>query len=285
MSIPEEVATLLRLAHEEDIGSGDKTSEACISADTQASARIVAKEELVICGHEFSKEFFALCDSEIHYQIKAAEGSLVAAGDLVASVEGPYRQILSGERAALNFLQHLSGVATKAREASKIAKEFEVEVLDTRKTLPGWRYLEKYAVKIGGGVNHRAGLYDAVLIKDNHIDALGGDVAKAIETCREKHPALTIEVEVRSRSELDAALTASPDIILLDNLSPTELRSEVSYIRETLGDKAPRLEGSGGITLENLREYAATGVDAVSMGSLTHSVRAADLSLLFDSIV
>jgi nicotinate-nucleotide pyrophosphorylase (carboxylating) len=267
------VAEIIRLALAEDIGRGDITTEATVPANTQARAEIVQKAEGVVCGLPVVKAVFAALDSRVRVEACAEEGSW-GERRVVACMEGPARAILTGERTALNFLQRLSGVATMSRRARQAVEGTGATVLDTRKTTPGHRAIEKYAVRVGGCRNHRAGLDDAVLIKDNHIRAAGG-IKAAVQAARGRiGPAQFVEVEVTNRVELDEALTAGADLILLDNHTPDELRAAVQH---TAG--RAKLEASGGITLNNLAEIARTGVDYISLGALTHSAPAIDFSL------
>ncbi|MEO8285898.1 MAG: carboxylating nicotinate-nucleotide diphosphorylase [Chloroflexota bacterium] len=267
------VEQIIRLALSEDIGRGDITTDSTVSADAQASAVILQKAPGVLCGLPVVEAVFAALDPRVTIEIVAEEGSW---GDRreVARLTGPARAILTGERTALNFIQRLSGVATMSRRAAQAVEGTRAQVLDTRKTTPGHRALEKYAVRVGGCRNHRAGLDDAVLIKDNHIRASGG-ITKAVQAARARvGPAQKIEVEVTNSVELDEALAAGAEMILLDNHSTEGLKAAVAQAagRATL-------EASGGITLDNLAEVASTGVDYISLGALTHSAGSLDFSL------
>ena len=274
------VEDLIRLAIAEDLGSGDLTTEALIAPDLRARGEILAKERLVVCGQETAGAVFALIDPGLEFSIFHQDGQEVLPGTVISQVQGSCRSILSAERTALNFLQRLCGISTLTRRIVAQAAGTCARVLDTRKTTPGLRELEKYAVKTGGGANHRFGLFDAVLIKNNHIDAAQGRVAEAIERCRQFSPRGTkIEVEVRSVAELEESLASSPDAILLDNMTPTEVRCAVETVRQLSREKRIEVEVSGGITEENIRAFAECGVDSISLGALTHSVRAMDLSL------
>ena len=264
---------IIRLALAEDIGRGDLTTEATIPADAQATAEIEQKAPGVLCGLPVIEAVFAELDPRVEVTRVAEEGSW---GDrrVVARLHGPARSILTGERTALNFVQRLSGVATAGRRAREAVAGTNATVLDTRKTTPGHRVLEKYAVRVGGCRNHRAGLDDAVLIKENHIRAAGG-IAAAVAAARTRiGPAQQIEVEVTNPAELDEALAAGAELILLDNHTLDGLRAAVA---QTAG--RARLEASGGITLDNLAAVAGTGVDFISLGALTHSAGAIDFSL------
>lgn len=270
------------LALEEDLGGrGDLTSGALIPRDLQGQAHFVARAEGVVAGLPAARLVCRLVDPTLEFQEWLPEGTLAQPGMILAAVRGPMAGILTSERTALNFLQRLSGVATQtARFVAKVSG-LKCQVLDTRKTTPGWRLLEKYAVRMGGGHNHRVGLYDGVLIKDNHLGALGGGpaaVRKAVELARAKyHSTVSIEVEVDTLEQLDVALACQPDFVLLDNMPPDELREAVR--RRDAVAPAVKLEASGGVTLETLRAVAETGVDRVSVGALTHSAKALDIAL------
>ncbi len=268
-----EVAALIQLALAEDIGRGDLTTEATVAADAQAEAVILQKAPGVLAGLPVVEAVFAALDPRIQIERVAEEGSW---GDHreVARLHGPARAILTGERTALNFVQRLSGVATMSHRASELTEGTNATVLDTRKTTPGHRVLEKYAVRLGGCRNHRAGLDDAVLIKDNHIRAAGGITAAVTAARRRIGPAQLIEVEVTTPAELDEALAAGAELILLDNHTVAGLRTAVAQAAGRA-----RLEASGGITLDNLAEIARTGVDYISLGALTHSAPSIDFSL------
>ncbi len=256
---------IVRLALEEDIGSGDVTTNACVPADRRARGRFLAREPLVLAGTAILTELYD--DLTLHKR----DGDACNDGDIIAEVAGPARQLLTYERTALNFLQRLSGVATIARRFADAVAGTNCKVLDTRKTTPGFRVLEKAAAVSGGVTNHRMGLYDAILIKNNHIAAAGG-VRQAIEAARGSSP-LPIEIEVRTRGELREALDHGAVHLLLDNLTPAEARE---WIQE-IGGRA-KVELSGNITLSTVRAYADTGADYVSSGSITHSARAMDIS-------
>ncbi len=267
------VREIIRLALAEDIGRGDLTTEATIPADAQATAEIAQKAPGVLCGLPVIEAVFAELDPRVEVIRRAEEGSW---GDrrVVARLQGPARSILTGERTALNFVQRLSGVATASYRAREAVAGTRATVLDTRKTTPGHRVLEKYAVRVGGCRNHRAGLDDAVLIKENHIRAAGG-IAAAVAAARTRiGPAQQIEVEVTNPAELDEALAAGAELILLDNHTLDGLRASVAHAAGRA-----RLEASGGITLDNLAAVAGTGVDFISLGALTHSAGAIDFSL------
>lgn len=259
------------LALAEDVGAGDATTDAIVPEDASGLASIVAREAGVICGLEAAAAVFRRLDPAARFQALVTDGAFVSPQP-VARIEASLRAILTGERTALNLLQRMSGIATVTRAHVEEVDGTGVEVLDTRKTAPGLRALDKYAVACGGGTNHRRGLDDAILIKDNHV-AVAGGVSAAVRLARRSSP-LPIEVEVDTLDQLDEALAAAPDAILLDNMDPPALREAV---RRTNG--RCRLEASGGITLQTIRAVAETGVDAISVGALTHSVAALDVSL------
>ncbi|WP_412179133.1 carboxylating nicotinate-nucleotide diphosphorylase [Thermus caliditerrae] len=259
----------------EDLGHGDLTSQLVVPEDLQGQAEILAKAEGVIAGLPVAQAVFALADPRIAFTPLVAEGERVGPGQEVARLEGPLRGILAGERLALNLLQRLSGIATLTRAYVEALKGTKAQVLDTRKTTPGLRALEKYAVRVGGGKNHRFGLFDGILLKENHLRAAGG-VAQAVRRAKAGAPHyLKVEVEVTSLAELEEALEAGADLILLDNFSVEDLREAVRRV----GGRVP-LEASGNMTLERARQAAEAGVDYVSVGALTHSAKALDLSLL-----
>ena len=270
------MADAVRRALEEDLGPGDVTSTWTLPSDQRARGAFVAKEGGVIAGLLVAREVFRQLDEAVVLTLWVEDGTPVAPGTVVATVEGPAIPILSGERTALNFLQRMSGIATATRRYVEAVAGTGAVILDTRKTAPGLRALDKWAVRLGGGQNHRQGLYDMVLIKDNHIAAAGG-IARAVERVRARNRAgLPVEVEVRTLAELDEVLALEPpvDRIMLDNMDLPTMREAV---RRTAG-RIP-LEASGGVNLERVRAIAETGVDYISVGALTHSVRALDISL------
>jgi nicotinate-nucleotide pyrophosphorylase (carboxylating) len=273
VSAAAELADLVSRALAEDVGEGDVTSEATVPAGTRARASVVAKEAGVIYGLDVAVAVFRQLDPGVAIESAGPEGEWREAGALVLVVSGDARALLAGERTALNFLGRLSGVATATARAVAALEGTRARVLDTRKTTPGLRALEKAAVAAGGGTNHRAGLYDAVLIKENHI-ALAGGVGAAVAAARRHAPGRSIEVEVRDAGEIEEALAAGAPRLLLDNMSVAELRAAVARV-----SGRAQLEASGGVTLETLRAVADTGVDFVSMGALTHSASSLDLSL------
>jgi nicotinate-nucleotide pyrophosphorylase (carboxylating) len=265
---------IIRDALSEDIGPGDVTSEATVPAESTSTAVMLAKQDLVLAGLDVSKEVFFYLDPAIQFTPFAKDGDRINAGTEIAKLSGNTRALLAGERVALNLLQHMSGIATLTAKYVEKVKGLKAEVLDTRKTLPGLRQLEKYAVRVGGGKNHRFGLYDGVLIKDNHIKASGG-IIKAVERAKKKaHHMLKIEVETKTLDEVVEALGVGADIIMLDNMTIDMIREAVKLI----GGRA-LVEASGNVTLETIWQIAETGVDFISSGSLTHSAPAADISM------
>jgi nicotinate-nucleotide pyrophosphorylase (carboxylating) len=278
----EAIDFLVKLALAEDVGPGDITTRAIVSPTQKAKAVVLAKEAGVIAGLAIAREVFKYIDKKIRFVPKIKDGAAVKKGKVVAVVSGPARGILAGERVALNFLQHLSGIATLTRkfkiQSSK--SKMKVKLLDTRKTIPGMRALEKYAVAAGGGCNHRFGLYDAILIKDNHIKLAGGIekavvAAKASKALKAKRAEKGIEVEAKGISEVKAAIQARADRILLDNMSVRTLRQAVKLCKKARVET----EASGGVNLNNVRAIAKTGVNYISVGALTHSAKALDISL------
>ncbi len=269
-----EIRNLVRYAIEEDVGSGDVTAQ-LIHADTQASAELICREHVVICGIPWARETIHQIDPSIQSEWLVEDGDKVEAHSVVARLNGSARSLLTAERTMLNFLQTLSSVATQTETFVDAVKPHPVKLLDTRKTVPGLRHAEKYAVRCGGGFNHRMGLFEAFLIKENHIHAAGG-ISAAIQQAHQQNADLMVEVEVESLEELEQAIAAKPDRILLDNFTPAELKKAVAITRDRI-----ELEASGNITLSNIAEYAATGINYISVGLLTKDVQAVDLSLLF----
>lgn len=265
---------LIEQALSEDLGSGDATSDALIAPEATATAEVRAKQDLVLAGIEVVREVFTVVDPMLHVDILAREGDQIASGTVLARITGSTRALLAGERVALNLLQHLSGIATLTKAYVELARGTRAAILDTRKTLPGLRALEKYAVRVGGGRNHRFGLSDGILIKDNHITAAGG-VRQAVERARGQcHHLLKIEVEVKTLDEVREALAANADVIMLDNMSLEMMRQAVDRI-----GAAARIEASGNVSMANVRAIAETGVDFISVGALTHSAPAVDISM------
>ncbi|MGB0588347.1 MAG: carboxylating nicotinate-nucleotide diphosphorylase [Myxococcota bacterium] len=271
---------LIRLALAEDVGTGDRTTLATIAAGTQCAARVVAKEPLVLAGCAYAIRVFQHVDPTVRVTQLAQDGDAIASGVDVLTIEGEARSVLTAERTALNILQRLTGVATLTRRFVEAIAGSGARITDTRKTTPGMRAMQKHAVLAGGGSNHRFGLDSGILIKDNHIAACGS-VAAAVSRARLGSPhSLRIEVEVTDLSELDMALEAGADIIMLDNMSNDMMREAVARGRRRA--QPVLFEASGNLTLDRVAEVAATGVDLLSVGALTHSARSADLSLLFE---
>ena len=272
------VGALLDLALAEDVGAGDRTSEALVAPPTRARGRLRAKERLVVSGLALLPRLFARLGA-VETTLRVREGEVAAAGTELATLEGEARALLAGERTALNLLQHLCGIATLTRACVERVAGTSLVVRDTRKTLPGLRLLAKAAVRAGGGTNHRLGLDDALLVKDNHLTLGGGDVAGAVRAARAAWPGLPLEVECRSLAEVEAAVAVAPDLILLDNMTVDQLRAAVAAV----GGRVP-LEASGGIRPDDLAAVAATGVAFVAMGALTHSAPAVDLHLKLERL-
>jgi nicotinate-nucleotide pyrophosphorylase (carboxylating) len=267
----------IRLWLEEDIGTGDVTTLTTIPLEQVSKGIIHVKEDGIVCGLRIAQEVFAVIDASLRFETKVVEGSSVNKGTILAEVEGNTRSILLGERLSLNLMQRLSGIATKTHEFVVALEGLPTRLVDTRKTTPGHRLLEKYAVRVGGGYNHRFGLYDAVMIKDNHIKGSGG-ITQAIQAARQNIPhTMKIEVEVENFEQLHEALQAGADIIMLDNMAPVQMKEAVSIIKS----KAPHIvvEGSGSVTPQTIKAMAETGVDVISVGRLTYSVEALDISL------
>lgn len=265
------IDALLRLALLEDIGSGDVTSHALIPENLTATAHLVAREPMVLAGLAFAPRLIAMVDGALALTPQRQDGNAIAAGEAFASLHGPARSLLAVERTLLNLLQRMCGVATLTRRYVEAVSGTGVMILDTRKTIPGWRALDKYATRMGGAVNHRMGLYDMLLIKDNHI-ALSGNIASAVAAGRKM--GVPVVVECDTLDQLSAALVAKPDRILLDNMDLASLREAVAI---TAG-RVP-LEASGGVSLANLRAIAETGINAISIGRITHSAVAVDIGL------
>ncbi|MCK7576047.1 MAG: carboxylating nicotinate-nucleotide diphosphorylase [Chromatiales bacterium] len=261
-----------RAALAEDVGEGDLTAS-LLPADRLVRAELITREPAVLCGAPWFEAVFRVLDPEIRIQWEAGDGEPVTPGQRLCVLDGPVRALLTGERTAMNYLQTLSGTATLTRRYAEAVAGLPVKVLDTRKTLPGLRLQQKYAVRCGGGHNHRIGLFDAILIKENHILA-AGSIPAALEAARTLHPGVPVEIEVESLDELEIALDAGAPVVLLDNFAPDALRRAVAL---TAG--RAQLEASGGISLETIRAVAETGVDRISVGALTKDVRAVDLSM------
>jgi nicotinate-nucleotide pyrophosphorylase (carboxylating) len=277
--VREEVRRFLR----EDVGSGDITTAWSVPAGTRVSGAIVARQDCVLAGLPVARMVFAELDPSVETEVLVADGCAACAGARVLRLEGPAGPILSGERVALNLLQRLSGIATVTRRYVDALAGTGASVSDTRKTTPGLRVLEKYAVRMGGGRNHRVGLFDAVLIKDNHVAAAGGVEAALRAVAERRTGAVFVQIEVDSLEQLAEALDAGARAVLLDNMSPALTARAVALVRERPAGESIWIESSGGITLDNVREYAGAGVNTISVGALTHSAPAVDLALDFDT--
>ncbi len=272
---------IIQNALEEDIGSGDITTSSLIPEGSVSSASLTAKSGFILAGIPFAKRTFELVDRSLKFRALIKDGSRVKAGTVLATIKGSTSSLLTAERTALNILQRLSGIATLTNEYVMAVKGLNSRIADTRKTAPGLRLFDKYAVKTGNGTNHRFGLFDGVLIKDNHISAAGG-VAKAVKLARGKaHHLLKIEVEVKNLKEVREAVLAGADIIMLDNMQPDRIKRSVDTIRKSTASII--IEASGNVSLKNVRTIAETGVDLISIGALTHSAPAADISMKFKS--
>ena len=276
---PNDYLPLVQAALAEDIGGGDVTTLALVPEDSFVTAVMVARESLVMAGVDLALAAFQQVDERVEFGIEVLDGQNGVLGQALLRVQGPTRALLTAERTALNFLQRLSGVATLTAQFVGQVAGTRAQILDTRKTTPGWRALEKYAVACGSGTNHRMGLYDRVLIKDNHLVALDGEIAAAVARAREASPELKIEVEADTVEQARAAADAGADIVLLDNMNCDELREAIDQI-----DGRAKTEASGDVTLETVRGIAETGVDFISVGALTHSAPAVDIAFDFDSI-
>jgi nicotinate-nucleotide pyrophosphorylase (carboxylating) len=271
--LSQDVISCIRRALQEDIGAGDVTTESIITSDTTATAHIVAKQDGVVAGLDVVSTVFLLLDNNVEFKSNAAEGSYVVRDQILCEISGPTGPLLTGERTALNFLGRMSGIATLTRQFVDAIRGTRAVILDTRKTAPGLRALDKLAVKRGGGQNHRMDLHEMVLVKDNHID-YAGSLANALKRVRAAGNDVEIEVEARTIAELQEALSLGVRRILLDNMTITELRNAA-----TLNAGQATLEASGNVSLQNVREIAETGVDFISVGALTHSAKAFDVSL------
>jgi nicotinate-nucleotide pyrophosphorylase (carboxylating) len=278
ISLPSDLAAQVDRALDEDIGSGDLTA-ALIPAARSGRATVITREAAIVCGIPYVNASFARIDSGVRVDWKVAEGDAVAANQQLFLVEGPARALLTGERTALNFLQLLSATATAARDYAVLLEGTGCRVLDTRKTLPGLRSAQKYAVRVGGGQNHRIGLFDGILIKENHIMAVGS-IAGAVAAARTSGSLVPVEVEVENLEELRQAIAAGADIAMLDEFPLAAMREAVAM--NAASARPLKLEASGGVTRESIREIARTGVDYISVGSITKNVRAVDLSMRFE---
>ncbi len=271
-----QIDNIIDLALEEDIGSGDITTDSIIPAKAEKKVYLAAKADGIIAGIDIFIKVFERLGGEIVYEILKEDGSTVKKGDRILNMTGNYRTLLTGERTALNFLQRMSGIATAASEFVEALRGTGVTILDTRKTVPGHRLLDKYAVAAGGGENHRIGLFDMAMIKDNHIK-VAGNITKAVKMVKEKSGGkVKIEVETTTLEEVKEALAAEPDVIMLDNMDANMMREAVKLI-----DGRCKTEASGNMTMEKLKETAKTGIDYISSGALTHSVKALDISMRF----
>lgn len=272
------IDSIIKLALKEDIGEGDHTSLSCVPNDATGHAKLIVKDTGILAGVELAKRIFNHYDPALEIKIHLSDGAKVKPGDIAFEISGKSQSILATERLVLNFMQRMSGIATQTRSIVDLIEGTNTQLLDTRKTTPGIRALEKWAVTIGGGVNHRFGLYDMVMIKDNHIDYAGGitnAITRTVEYLKSKNLKLNIEIEVRDEKELDEVLAVGQvDRIMLDNFTPEEIKRVLPKIPSHY-----ETEASGGITIENIRSYAETGVDFISSGALTHSVRSLDMSL------
>jgi nicotinate-nucleotide pyrophosphorylase (carboxylating) len=281
-----EIRAAVKAALAEDIGSGDATTLATVPPGLMAHAVMRAREPLIVAGIEFVETAFRELSRKVTVQKVLRDGGHAKAGDVLLKISGPARPILTAERVALNFIQRLSGVATLTSKFVAAVRGTGAKILDTRKTTPGWRHFEKYAVACGGGTNHRIGLFDMVLIKDNHLAALRDEkpnaIVAAIARARKKYPKLKIEVEADTLAQVRQALDAGAEMILLDNMSLNQLRQAVKMARHHTRVRA-KTEASGGVNLQTVRAIAQTGVDFISAGALTHSARAVDIALDFES--
>ena len=272
-AIPPSVVESIRRALEEDIGSGDITTSLLIPEEDVSKARFIAKDTFILAGIPFAQEVFHILHPSIEWTSFFTDGDKIVKGDVIAELSGKTRIILTGERVSLNILQRLSGIATLTSAYVERIRGLKARIVDTRKTVPGMRFMEKYAVRKGGGYNHRFGLFDGILIKNNHIKAVGS-VSEAVKRAKAAHHPAKIEVEVESLRDLVQAVEAGADIVMLDNMSVSDMKEAVQIIQGRL-----LLEASGGINLDNVREIAGTGVDIISVGALTHSAAAVDISL------
>lgn len=273
MYIPFNIKNIIRLALEEDLGNADITTNLIIPEGLHSKAMLLAKDNFIVAGLPFFMEVFKALDISIKCGVKLPDSSNAKKGDIIAELDGNTRGLLAGERVGLNILQRLSGIATLTNTFVEKVKGTGAKIIDTRKTTPGLRFMEKYAVRAGGGLNHRFGLYDGILIKDNHIEA-AGSIVKAIRAARKAGHLLKVEVEVENLLSLREALKAGADVVMLDNMSIEDMKAAVS-----LAKGKTVIEASGNISLNNIRKVAETGVDLISIGSLTHSAAASDISM------
>jgi nicotinate-nucleotide pyrophosphorylase (carboxylating) len=273
MEIPSNVIELLKHGIEEDVGHGDITTRLLVPEDNFSRALYISKCNFVLAGFPFAKEVFNILDPAVSFEVLYSDGSKVRKGDVLAEVSGKTRVLLAGERVSLNILQRLSGIATITSQFVDAVIGTNTKIVDTRKTIPCQRFMEKYAVRMGGGVNHRFGLFDGILIKDNHIEAVGS-IKEAVSMAKAGHHLAKIEVEVETLKELQEALEAGADIVMLDNMPLNDIKEAVTITKGRV-----TLEASGNISLDNVREIAEAGVDMISVGALTHSAVAADISM------
>ena len=286
----EKIRDIVQLAIKEDIGAGDITSKIFIPDGFETEGVIIAKEAGIVAGLPVAGYVLSQIDENLIFTTNIKDGSRVKKGTIIGSVKGLTLSLLSAERLVLNFLQRLSGIATATNRFAEKIKGYRTQIMDTRKTAPGWRYLEKYAVRVGGGINHRMGLYDQILIKDNHLKAMGsekenGTISRLVRKAREQiENGMLIEVEVEDLCQIKDVVDAGVDIILFDNMEPSKIREAVDIVREIEKNqdagtgKAILTEASGNITIENVEEYADAGVDRISVGAITHSARVLDIS-------
>ena len=286
----EKIRDIVQLAIKEDIGDGDITSKIFIPGGSETKGMLIAKEAGIVAGLPVAGYVLSQIDENLIFTSNIEDGSRVKKGTIIGSVKGLTLSLLSAERLVLNFLQRLSGIATATNRFAEKIKGYGTQIMDTRKTAPGWRYLEKYAVRVGGGINHRMGLYDQILIKDNHLKAMGsekenGTISRLVRKAREQiENGMLIEVEVEDLCQIKDVVDAGVDIILFDNMEPSKIREAVDIVREIEKNqdagtgKAILTEASGNITIENVEEYADAGVDRISVGAITHSARALDIS-------
>jgi nicotinate-nucleotide pyrophosphorylase (carboxylating) len=273
MDIPLKVIELIKQALEEDVGQGDVTTNLIVSEDRESKALYIAKGNFVLAGFPFAEEVFHILDPSTSFKFFFGEGEKVYKGDVLGEVSGKTKVLFAGERLSLNILQRLSGIATLTSKFVDAVRETKAKIVDTRKTTPGQRFMEKYAVRMGGGLNHRFGLYDGILIKDNHIEEVGS-VTEAVTRAKSTQHLARTEVEVENIKELQEAIEAGADIVMLDNMTVSDMAEAVR-----IADGRVTIEASGNISLRNVREVAETGVDRISVGAITHSASAADISM------
>lgn len=273
MDIPSSVRDLIKHSLEEDIGSGDITTSLIVPKTHESTALIIAKGGFILAGLPFAEEAFNILDDLVNFHVLAEDGSRVKKGDIIAEINGRTATLLQAERVSINILQHLSGIATMTNKFVAKIKGLKAKILDTRKTMPCMRYMEKYAVRMGGGTNHRFGLYDGILIKDNHIE-VAGSIKEAVARVKEGRHLSRVEVEAENLKEFKDAMSAGADIIMLDNMPIKDIKEAVRFARGKV-----TLEASGNITLDNVRDIAETGIDLISVGAITHSAPAMDISM------